>query len=306
MFQTNYGKFDPNSWEDTFQIVFKIVYKEEVYQKMPDSNGDLGIEGFTLKTGKAFQCYCPENNISGKELYEALRDKISRDIKKLETNCSDLKKILGELKIQEWYLVTPKNSDKKIYAHCRKKEREIISKSLEILDCNFKIIIHEIEDYVSYLKFSKNGIMYNPVIEDNEKSDWVELENAYVENAKRKYSKVFESDYEDLSQLEITVLKATDLSIERYLKGIKQIEFLKNEHPKDFERFTRIASQLEEDVAFDSLGLIVEKKVFIKKLTEKVEQKLREELEGFDSILLKDLANQMVSGWVLECSLNFI
>lgn len=305
MFQTNYGVYTPDTWEDTCQLVFKIAYKEEDYQKMPDANGDLGIEGFTLKTGKAFQCYCPEDNIKGKELYEALRGKITKDIGKLEKNCVELKAVLGDVKIGKWYLVTPKSADKKIFAHCRKKEKEILSKGLDILSSDFKILIHEVEDYVTYLKFTEDGVRYDVSIEPKEKTEWISTQNKYVENANRKYTKVYDEDYNDLSELEKSVLQAVDISIMRYLKGKKQLDFLRINHPRDFERLKKICSQLEEDVVIDSLSKISNKKKFIKDLTNDVELKINNELKGFDTIMIKDLANQVVSSWVLECSLNF-
>ncbi len=305
MFQTNYGVYTPDTWEETCQLVFKTAYKEEDYQKMPDANGDLGIEGFTLKTGKAFQCYCPEDNIRGKELYIALRGKITKDIGKLEKNCIELKKILGDVKINKWYLVTPKSADKKIFTHCRKKENEILGKGLDILSNDFKILIHEVEDYVTYLKFTDEGIRYDVSVEPQEKTEWISAQNKYVENANRKYTKVYKEDYDDLSDLKKSVLQAVDISIIRYLKGKKQLDFLRINHPKDFERLKKVCSQLEEDVVIDSLSKISNKKSFIKDLTKDVELKINNELKGFDSIMIKDLANQVVSSWVLECSLNF-
>ncbi|WP_051908128.1 hypothetical protein [Flavimarina sp. Hel_I_48] len=306
MFKTNYGEFNPDTWEETCQLAFKISYKKENYQKMPDANGDLGIEGFTLNSGKAFQCYCPENDISGQELYKALRGKITNDIKKLDKNCSELKKVLGDTKIKEWYLVTPKNADKNIFSHCRTKEKEVLNKNLEIVDNDFKIIIHDAEDYVQYFKFTNDGIRFDPSIDTKEKKELISSKNKYVDNAKRKYTKVYQKDFSDITELEKSVLTATNISIDRYLKGKKTLDFLRVKHPRDYERFKRIIAQLEEEVTFDSLGSIPDKKLFIKEQINNVEQKLLIQLNGFDTIMLRDLANQVVSRWLLECSLNFI
>nr|WP_321226251.1 hypothetical protein [uncultured Psychroserpens sp.] len=306
MFKTNYGNFNPDSWEETCQLAFKVAYRAENYQKMPDANGDLGIEGFTLNSGKAFQCYCPENDIKGQDLYEALRSKITKDILKLDKNCSDLKKVLGDIKIREWYLVTPKNADKNIFSHCRKKEKETLQKGLEIISNDFKIIIHEVEDYVQYFKFTDDGIRYDPSVNFKEKENLINNKNKYIENAKRKYTKVYSNDFLNLTDLEKSVIAATEISIDRYLKGKKTLDFLRVNHPRDYERFERIISQLEEEVTFDSLGAIADKKLFIKEQINIVEQKLITQLNGFDTIMLRDLANQVVSRWLLECSLNFI
>ena len=306
MFRTDYGEYDPNSWEDLCQRIFKNAYKDEIYQKMPDANGDLGIEGFTLKTGKLFQCYCPEDNIKGQELYSALRGKITKDIKKLERNAKELRSILGDVKIREWYLVTPRSADKNIYKHCRKKEKEIAQKNLDILDTSFQIIIHEIEDYITYLNFSEDGIRFDADVDSQEKEVWENGQNEYVNNAKKKYTVVFQDDYSDITKLEKSVLKAVDISITRYLRGKKQLDFLRVYHPKDYEKFERMVSRLEEDVIFESLGAITDKKSFIKELIETVEKKAKTYLKGYDIIMIGDLANQVVARWILECSLNFV
>ncbi len=305
MFRTNYGDFDPDSWEEKCQVAFKAAYKKENYQKMPDANGDLGIEGFTLKTGKVFQCYCPENNIRGQDLYKALRGKITSDIGKLSKNCSKLKKILGQTKISEWYLVTPKNADKNIFSHCRKKEKEILEKNLDIIDHDFKIIIHEIEDYIQLFKFTKEGIHFTPELKEEDRK-LSEKESTYVENAKRKYTKMYDDDFTDLKIIEDSTDKATKMSVGRYLKGKKTIAFLRVNHPRDYERFKRLISQMEEEVEFESLGKILNKKMFLKDQTNLVYKRLTEHLKGFDEIMIRSLAHQVVSRWILECPLNFI
>ena len=73
MYNTKFGPYDGNSWEDLMQLCFRLKYESEYYQSIPASSGDCGIEGFT-KTGKVFQCYCPDNNMSSADLYEKQRD----------------------------------------------------------------------------------------------------------------------------------------------------------------------------------------------------------------------------------------
>ena len=60
MYQRKYGDFEGDSWEDFCQQCLKIRYRDEKYQEIPAHfGGDMGIEGFT-RTGKVFQCYCPD------------------------------------------------------------------------------------------------------------------------------------------------------------------------------------------------------------------------------------------------------
>lgn len=113
MFSTKNGRsFNGDSWENFCQLCFKTKYVSEGYQAMPaDVRGDLGIEGFT-RTGKVFQCYCPDTNTSHIKLYEDQRDKITTDLNKLSKNKNVLPNYLGETIIKEWIFVTPEYSNK--------------------------------------------------------------------------------------------------------------------------------------------------------------------------------------------------
>ena len=97
MIKTEYGTFDGDKWESISQICFKQNFREESYQEVKATPGDYGIEGFT-RTGKVFQCYCPDESYSSAELYEKHRDKITTDLKKLKTYENQLKGFLGDIK----------------------------------------------------------------------------------------------------------------------------------------------------------------------------------------------------------------
>lgn len=50
MFQTEYGKFDGDTWEIFCQKCLKIKYDKDGYQSIPARfGGDLGIEGNIFK-----------------------------------------------------------------------------------------------------------------------------------------------------------------------------------------------------------------------------------------------------------------
>ena len=82
MLKTEYGSFNGDSWEKICQMSFKLKYESEVYFEVLASPGDYGIEGFT-RSGKAFQCYCPDENYSSEILYNKQRDKITKGGEKL-------------------------------------------------------------------------------------------------------------------------------------------------------------------------------------------------------------------------------
>lgn len=71
-----------NAWEKLCDSCYRSRYQENGYQELPAAvGGDGGIEGYTMN-GIVYQCYCPEREYSDDELYNHMRDKMTRDIKK--------------------------------------------------------------------------------------------------------------------------------------------------------------------------------------------------------------------------------
>ncbi|GMA60380.1 hypothetical protein NZD89_12305 [Alicyclobacillus fastidiosus] len=84
MIRTKHGTYDGDSWEEHCQLLLKKKYDSEGYQEMvAHTKGDHGIEGFT-RTGLVFQCYCPDEEYEPGKLYEEQKDKVTRDLNKLQ------------------------------------------------------------------------------------------------------------------------------------------------------------------------------------------------------------------------------
>ena len=158
MFQTDYGPFDGNSWERLCQLVFKRKFTDVGYTHIPATPGDYGLEGFTKTTGCGFQCYCPDKVYPPKELYEKQRDKITTDLKKLQTNETELAKILGTTKLQRWHLVTPTIAHNDLIKHAQAKEAEVRGWNLPILAPNFQVLVHDADHYATEIHKMKLAV----------------------------------------------------------------------------------------------------------------------------------------------------
>ena len=143
MYKTKYGLHNGGTWENLCQQVFKYKYGEDGYQEMVSCPGDYGIEGFTKKTGLAFQCYCPEKMYTQNELYDKQRDIITIDLNKLSKYQSVLASRLGPTKISQWIFVTPDIIDNALLAHAEKKTKEFLEKNLYILASNFMVLVKD-------------------------------------------------------------------------------------------------------------------------------------------------------------------
>lgn len=152
MFTTPYGPFDGNSWERLCQLVFKRKFSEDGYINIPATPGDYGLEGFTKSTGCGYQCYCPDKAYPTKILYQKQRDKITTDLRKLQTNIVDLEKLLGPTKLRRWHLVTPTISHNDLLKHAQTKEAEVRGWGLSILEPDFQVLVHDGDHYAAEIQ----------------------------------------------------------------------------------------------------------------------------------------------------------
>jgi hypothetical protein len=152
VFNTLYGLFDGDSWERLCQQIFKKKFAADGYQHIPATPGDFGLEGFTTTTGCGFQCYCPDALYPGKELHAKQRDKITVDLKKLQTYENDLKKLLGATKLRRWYLVTPTIARNELLMHARSKEVEVRAWNLSILSPDFEVLVQDGDHYAAEIQ----------------------------------------------------------------------------------------------------------------------------------------------------------
>ncbi len=148
MFITKFGSFNGSTWEALCQQVFKRKYQSEDYQPMPASPGDFGLEGFTLKSGWGFQCYCPDKHYDRKELYEKQRDKITEDLGKLQIYKGALQARLGSTKLNHWVFVTPEFDKNDLLAHVRTKESLVRSWKLPFLSHDFTVLLYDGDNYL--------------------------------------------------------------------------------------------------------------------------------------------------------------
>lgn len=190
--KTSLGQMNGDEWEEYCQVLLLAHYND--YQEVPAQfGGDYGIEGFT-RSGLTFQCYCPDEDPSGIDLYEKQRKKITADIKKLAKNASKISQ-LGAGTIREWHFLTPRYNSKQLLSHCRSKESEIRRKSLATIHNEFVISIKTDKDflverqiYLGTNKFRITPISKEPKLDDLEKL--LMSENEIVNNIKKKIAKL--------------------------------------------------------------------------------------------------------------------
>lgn len=308
MFKTAYGVFNGNSWEDFCQQCFKRKHEADGYQEMPATfKGDLGIEGYT-RTGVLFQCYCPDMEYDPTKLYEAQRDKITKDLNKIILYEKELKAYLGTTKVSKWIFVTPGYSNKELVRHCREKAEEFRKLKLSILADDFDVLVHDIEFFAAeipiVLNFRQQKIDIDAPVKKSPKeiADWKSKEISLVDNAVKKHGQRVPSIVKNFDD---RVNNLTQKSVSDFLNGDAMIRKWAEKYQDQYEKFQKVIDQFEKRV---------EEKCAVangdsNKLYDEIEQELRLKIKSsfdfLDETMIDRLTYRVMADWILRCPISF-
>lgn len=308
MFVTPYGSFRGTLWEDACQICFKLKYGDSYSEVKASSPGDHGIEGFT-RTGKVFQCYCPNENYNPDKLYEEQRDKITTDLNKLSIYQKQLKLLIGDMKIKEWIFVTPSISKNELIKHCTSKSIEYRLKNIEILDDNFIVLAQDIEFMLPHLQFALRGASNDKIVFEktglttqDDRINYKNTESTLVEDSNRKHRQRFLLNVVNIEQ---RVDKLTDKTIKHFLDGEDIIKRWRQLIPQEYERFSTIKNQIEEEVEEICSFPTQDNNKRYEDIKHLVFSKIKSNFEGFHEITIHDLTSYTIADWILRCPINF-
>lgn len=300
-------ELNPETWEEFIDQIYRIKYKDEGHQYIPARNdGDCGIEGYT-ETGKVYQCYFPEGEYSPNDLYEKLRDKLTKDIGKIQKNQDKLLK-LGINNITEWHLVIPKYEDKRILEHAYTKEKEILKLKgegkLSIIDDNFKVYIKELKDFTvemnTLIKVNKEYKYLLPKIEE---IDFSLCDSEKKANISRKIKTLRNNMDDEKTQ------KTINIFIEFYLKGIEMLNEIREHSPELYEQILKIENTYRTNMELKcntNTDNAMNQKLF-KEILDDFEEKLKEELGQLLSYSdIGELKQEMIGKWLADCPLDFV
>ncbi len=296
------GEVDGDAWEKYCQQLLKLKYDD--YQEVPARYcGDLGIEGFT-HTGIAFQCYCPEGDPTYDELYEKQRDKVTEDIKKLLKNEAELKRLLGNIIINEWHFLTPRYDNRELIAHCAKKSKEVIASGKSHVSKNFKILIRTEDDFLPerqiYVSAGHGQISPEAIeISEKEVDEWKASNNEYFETLEKKFGKIiFDTDKRNIQAIQM---------IKDYLLGQNILEQIRKEYPNHYEKIIKLKNAIERKVEMTSAisnnnpGKHLQD-TLSDYMNHIIDAQLKESIER--STIMR-LGQEAISDWLIRCPLDF-
>lgn len=304
MIQAKYGNFDGNTWEEFCQICLKIKFESEGYQELPAWQGDMGIEGFT-RSGKAFQCYCPDGDYNPTTLYEKQRDKITKDLNKLEVYKTELKEYLKDIEIKQWIFLSPIIKNKELVKHCQNKAYEYRVKQLDILSKQFDVLVYD-EDYfaqyASVALMSNNQKIEINVNENNSNVDWKNANITLVDHAVAKHRKRILSSAQDI---EGKINRLTENTIGDFLSEQLILKEFKSLNPNDYEMFIRIVGDCEKTVEEMCMTNDGNNNQLYERIKNELSKRLKEYFPHLGSLTLEKLTKGVIADWILRCPINF-
>lgn len=306
MFQTDYGPYDGVSWERMCQIALKRRHAADGYHEVPAASGDFGLDGLT-RTGLAFQCYCPDNETSTKDLHTAQASKIRDDLKKLIKHEADIQALLNGSPIKIWYLVTPSYRKKELLALCLKHATEYKGKKLSILAPDFDVHILDADKFKDDIHYARNNVLTvvdtkADKVEDADVEIWSKKEIDMVENAETKHASRFDpADPKKDSKVKLLV----DKTVKSYLAGSSIMTKWEVQYPYEYETLMRLVSKIEEDVIEKCLFPITDKELFFAEVRGNLDKELEKQFPKVSIVTRKELASQVVARWIMECPLRF-
>ena len=304
MFKTKFGAFNGDTWENLCQLIFKRKHQSEGYQEMPASPGDYGIEGYTVTTGWAFQCYCPDKHYERKELYEKQRDKISDDLKKLKTYQADIQSRLGSTKLTRWIFVTPEIDRNALLKHAKTKETEVKGWGLPFLSDDFTVLLHDGDHYLVDINevrvASGEALVFDdttPVLAELNGN-----QEEYEQNIVRKSQSRLAGKPKASGQ----IAQLSQRTIEHFLESEGYFRQISSSAPPTYIRLIRIINEYELEVMDLSETWIATPHELTEKVRNGLEQLIFSELSPeFDRTNAKKVARFMTARWLAICELDY-
>ncbi len=142
--------WNPDDWEVFALGLLQCRHGPLNVHKVPAKDkGDLGIDYYCTVDGAAYQCYAAEEPIGVADRAKKQKDKITRDLRKLQKNSAIVSTLFYGAPVKKWILLCPLHDSKDVNIHCSKKTVELRQKTYKYLDSQFEVGIQDISIFDS-------------------------------------------------------------------------------------------------------------------------------------------------------------
>ena len=291
----------PKEWENFCEVMLRQHYGAKNFYPVPDQDGgDLGIEFYTAD-GTIFQCYYPEKGIEMSIYKKRIQKKINDDLNKLKDNEQEILKILDDVRINQWVLLTPEKKSKDLIAYCNKKKKEVTSKDICYIDnTSFKVKIETASSYPDgklYAQGVYNSSINIPLLTISEdlKINWLSSHSEFSSNITRKSSKLMCERSDNFQNTVVT----------KYIQIDKFLEQLRDDHPDLHALIEDSARAQLESIKENSLFQSNLDSEFVKTIVENNKLAFSKHSKFMSDTNVQSLTFGYLSKWIAECYMDF-
>lgn len=290
----------PKEWEAFCEIMLRQHYGAKNFWAVPDEDGgDLGLEFYTIE-GTLFQCYRPDKDVDMKAYKKKIQKKINDDLKKLKSNELKIHKMIDDVVVHQWVLLTPDFKSKDLITYCNKKKREVLAENISYINSDdFSVKIETAGTYPEGKLYAQG--VYNKVIDipllsitDSEKEAWREGNSKFSNNVVRKSNALMGEDSKGFQDRVLT----------KYLQIEKFLDQLREEHPDLYEMIEDTARAQLENMKEDSF-FSVNDKGFVRNIVDGNKSAFSKHSEFMSEKNVQSLSFGYLSRWLAHCYMDF-
>ncbi len=286
-----------------WQTLCEQVLRQEhgpSYQRVPDTGGDGGIEGFT-HAGLAYQCYSPNEPLSTEQRHEKLRNKMTDDVGKFISNTSKFKDLFGTtVKIRYWTLLVPYFDDKRIVGHAtRSQTKRLRDANLSYTESNCCVIIQTLDDYAA----SVQAVMTNRLVALNLPQPGTASYSALgddiaIARAKLEKIPVFKANPEKLK-------KYLDNVISSNLIGRELVEYIRDHFPELGQSLDSEINEIERRLETEYPLRDDPPNQLLLNVQRETEEGVKQAIPNLKRQDSSDIAYGQIAEWLMRCPLDF-
>lgn len=290
-------------WQDYVNDLLNTHHslRKEKYQRIPDTNGDHGLEGVS-DTGDAYQAYADQDTRDHAHRVEKQKSKIYDDLRKLDQYTDFWTEFFGDKKIRRWILMVPEFADKEVIKYAKTRARELRKKNLPFLANDFDAFVCTADDFCDAKLVARNPRLPRRVpgtVTDADVEAFVSNDPIFVQKMDQKIAKVLAEKTPDQRLVyRVKFLKW-------YLESSNFSSDLEQNFPPQWEDLegliTTTGQSLETEAPFDGAA----PNMRLTRARREFSDALKEQLPFIVKSDREVLAWGTLARWLGECPLGF-
>ncbi len=297
-FRRNWDGF---AWQRYGLVLAQARHGAQNVQRVPDKvQGDGGLEFFTLD-GCLYQCYAPEEPDNTAKSSSAMKQKATRDLRKLLENKEFLCKLLKGLNFDRWILLCPFLDDKSVISHVRQKGAEVCGLGLPFLSPNFEALVQSQDDFaleIARLREMPIGPELRvaaPTEQAIEAREAMPLVVTLDDKLKRAFPTVSDAK-------RITIRRNY---VRHHINRENTLTSLRNEHPTLWERAWQTINAEESRLEMLGAAGASAPSARLEESLNRIENGLKRDLPHVAQATISEISTGTLSDWLMRCPLDF-